>query len=159
MKRLRRMCLTLAFALALSLTTAGVSTAASGSAAACPAEGTRFKSPGYGDQVFLIGPESFLYSIPNQTVYFDLWGSWDGIQIHDRNACIKSGPPLRGGHLARPEGSPTVYIWDETFPEPGYRHIVDWATFTAKYHFDPAAIKPLPASVFEGRVLHLHPWT
>ncbi|MEU7665761.1 hypothetical protein AB0B60_46065 [Streptomyces lincolnensis] len=159
MKRLRRTCLALALALGLSLTTAGVSTAVPDAVAGCPREGTRFKSPGYGDEVFLVGPKSYLYSIPDAEVYFDLWGSWDGIETHNRDACKKSATPLRGGHLAKWDGSPNVYIWDATFPEPGYRHIENWDIFNGKYHFDPAAIRSVHWAVIEGRLLLQHPWT
>ncbi|MFF3379605.1 hypothetical protein ACFYXF_42465 [Streptomyces sp. NPDC002680] len=144
MKRLRRICLALALAAGLSLTTAGVSTAAPEAAVDCPDPGTRFKTPTTGDRVFLVGPSEFLYYIPNQTVYFDLWGTWDDIVTLDRSACNKPAYELTNGHFRQLRGSDAVYIWDATWDDLGranrWRRIADWTTFTTRYHFDPTAI-------------------
>ncbi|WP_416971902.1 hypothetical protein [Streptomyces sp. 4F14] len=144
MKRLRRSCLALALALGLSLTTAGVSAAAPDSALACPPEGTRFKTPTTGDRVFLVGPSSFLYYIPNRTDYFALWGSWDGIVTINRASCDKTEHALSNARLRQVPGFANVFIWDESWDDFGqpnrYRWIQSWSIFTSKYHFDPAKI-------------------
>ncbi|MER6154027.1 hypothetical protein ABT147_00535 [Streptomyces sp. NPDC001868] len=43
-------------------------------AAACPAPGKRIKAAS-NPRVYLVGPGSRLYYIPNETVYFSRWGS------------------------------------------------------------------------------------
>jgi hypothetical protein len=168
-KRLRRMCLALALTTGLSLATASVSAAAEeaapepntslspASVLACPAEGTRFKSPATdGDTVFLVGPKGFLYSIPTAADYLNLWADWRDIATIDRRTCAKTPYPLANAHLAKLPSSAPVYIWDETFSPNCYRKIKDWATFTAKYHFNPAEIQ-------EQGVIYTcgdeHPWT
>ncbi|MGP4008458.1 hypothetical protein [Streptomyces sp. 4N124] len=146
MKRLRRLCFALALGLGLSLTTAGVSTAAPEVVAACPPEGTRFKTPTTGATVFLVGPSGFLYSIPSEAVYRKLWRTWDGIITIDRASCNKSSYALTNGRLRHWDGGgANVYIWDESWDDFGmtnrYRWIESWSIFTEKYHFDPEAIE------------------
>jgi len=154
MKNVRRAFLALLLASGLSLTMDTIATASSQaspvqnisltatSAAGCPAEGTRFKVPGQGDMIFFIGPKGFKYYIPDPTVYFQLWGSWDGV-VGGVQGCSGLFAPLTNGHLAKlsDPNAPAVYIWDASWPVDSYRHIVDWATFTTKYHFDPAKIR------------------
>ncbi|MGA5454798.1 hypothetical protein ACPCVO_50465 [Streptomyces umbrinus] len=145
MKRLRRLCFALALGLGLSLTTAGVSTAAPEAAAACPEEGTRFTTPTTGNTVFLVGPSDFLYSIPSEAVYHKLWRTWDGIISIDRASCNKSAYALTNGHLRKWAVGANVYIWDESWDDFGkfnrYRWIESWSIFTDKYHFDPEKIE------------------
>lgn len=158
------MCFALALGLGLSLTSAGVSTAAPEAVAACPTEeGMRFKTPATGDRVHLVGPKGFLYYIPNSTIYFKLWGSWDGIVTADLSSCGKVPQPLNqtswtNSMLAKTADSDAVYIWDETWPVDSYRHIVSWDVFTTKYHFDPAKIEERYAWEINPK-LPDHPWT
>jgi hypothetical protein len=144
----------LALGLALPLATAGTSVAAPkavpahnsslspASATACWPEGTRLKKTTEG-RVYLIGPRNWLYWITDQDTYNALWGSWDGIlTVPDAafDACYHEGSrPLRGARLIKTSNNPAVYIYDSTLIS--WRHIVDWNTFTNKYHFDPAKIK------------------
>ncbi|MFJ7215017.1 hypothetical protein [Amycolatopsis sp. NPDC098790] len=125
--------------------------------AACPPEGTRFQDSG-DPTVYFIGPKGFKYFIPNETVYFNLWGSWQGIQPGP-SGCGGEFWGLTNGHLAKTATSDSVFVWDETFAPDCYRRVVDWATFTTKYHFDPAKIQTRDASYISPRVCPEHPWT
>ncbi len=161
MKPLRR-CFALASALAL---VAGLSLAAAPAAAAdeatvavCGPEGTRFQDAD-DPTVYFIGPRGFRYFIPDQIVYFNLWGTWDGIQRGPAGCGGGEFLPLTNGHLAKTATGDSVFVWDETFTPGCYRHVVDWATFTTKYHFDPAKIQTRAASYISPRVCVEHPWT
>ncbi|MDQ0955860.1 hypothetical protein QFZ24_009869 [Streptomyces phaeochromogenes] len=167
MKRLRRMCLALVLGAGLILPAASASTAAPeavtthstslastaspSAAAACPGQGTRVKKASEG-RVYVVARDNRLYWIPDETVYFDLWGSWDGIvTLADSafDACWNTPSyHLRSGHLVRiPDGA--IYIWDATVRAingqlGAYRWIPTWEIFANKYHFDPAAAVPIP---------------
>ncbi|UUU35796.1 hypothetical protein JIX56_41435 [Streptomyces sp. CA-210063] len=164
-KTSRRTGLALVLGLCLSLATVGTSAASPGavpaqnsslsptSAAACPTQGQRFKTPTTGDKVYLVGPDR-VYHIPNSTVYSNLWASWDGIVTGDRT-CFGTERPLRDGQLIQPSGSAAIYIWDQwEYVDDEYgawRRIANWSTFTTKYKFDPAAIRSATPLVI-GRV-------
>lgn len=92
--------------------------------------------------------------LADATVYFHLWGSRDGI-VNGVTGCSGTAHPLTNGHLAKTSGKPAVHLWDTTFSPPGYRHIVDRATFGTKYHFAPASIQTKSAV---SPVLGAHPW-
>jgi hypothetical protein len=141
-----RTCLALALVAGSSLVTAGGATAAAGpgrdSAAACPGKGTRFVT-GSGPEVYLVGPShnpgvARLYRVLDPAGYFALWASWDGIAtLPGVLNCWSASYPLLDVHLVKAPGNPAVYIWDVN---EGFRWIVNWETFTNKYHFDPAKI-------------------
>jgi len=161
------MCLALALGMGLTLTTAGVSTAAPEavpaqgtslsptSAAACPGEGERVKKTTEGRvYVYARGPAgSTLYWIPDAAVYNNLWGSWDGIiTLPDAQFDLCYPNPSRhlyNGHLVK-RSNGAVYIWDASMPRADgrlgiYRWIPNWDIFANKYHFDPAKIQAAPA--------------
>lgn len=151
------MCLALVMATGLSLVTVGAATASpAASAAACPAEGTRFIVPGLGPTVYLIGPKGWQYSVLDEAQYFRLWATWDGIET-GYVGCITNPSALYATYLAKRPGQPTVYIYDTSFNPDCFRPIPDWNTFANKYHFDPAKIRE--ESVPEGLVCRQHPWT
>jgi hypothetical protein len=168
MKRLHRACLILAMAAGLPVVAAGaVSAAPAGpvmwnasvaQAASCPPEGTRFTVPGHGNPapVYLIGPKGWQYQIANSTQYFRLWGTWDGI-LSGFEGCLTNPSLMSDAKLVRVSSGPSVYIWDSSFNDPCYRQIIDWNTFTNKYHFDPAKIQVVAA--LDGLVCDLDPWT
>lgn len=159
MKRLRRTCIALAFALGLPLTTAGVSTAAAPhsvpaqgtslsatAAAACPGEGRRVKKASEA-RIYVLGPNvvgdaaSELFYIPSSTDYFNLYGTWDYITLPDAefDRCFHSGSiDLTNARLVKLPSFAPVYIWVGELGR--YFKIKDWATFTNKYNFDPAKI-------------------
>jgi hypothetical protein len=164
-KRLSRMCLALVMTTGLSLVTAGAVAASpaaspaqndSRAAAACPPEGTRFKVPGLGPTVYLIGPKGWQYSIVDEAQYFRLWATWDGIQT-GWVGCVTNPSALYASYLVKRSNEATVYIFDTSFNPDCYRPIVDWNTFANKYHFDPAKIRV--ETVPEGTICRQHPWT
>jgi hypothetical protein len=116
-------------------------------AAACPGKGTRFIAAGR-REVYLVGPGEFpnvtrLYWIWTEQDYFKLWGTWDGIAtLPGVPDCWSRTYPMYDARLVKdPRGA--VYIWD---PNLLYRRIVDWATFTNIYHFDPSKIGEISQS-------------
>ncbi|MCF1599514.1 hypothetical protein [Streptomyces muensis] len=171
MNRLRRTGLTLALALGLSLATAGVSaaspeaapgqkaSASTRAAVICPGQGQRVKKENEG-RVYVVARGYILYWIPNSTVYFDLWGSWDGVVTLPKDtfdACFTNpSRPLNNGHLVKEHDNDAVYIWDGSYGK--YRQIASWWTFTEKYHFDPAEIDVKP-DILQSSVDLNNPWT
>lgn len=168
MKRLRRICLALVMATGLSLVSAGAvtaspaasparnSSAAPSTALACPPEGTRFKVPGLGPTVYLIGPKGWQYSILDEAQYFRLWPTWDGI-LTGFVGCITNTSSMYITYLVKRPSEPTVYIYDTSFSPACYRPIVDWNTFINKYRFDPLKIRN--ETVPENSVCRQHPWS
>ena len=168
MKRFGLLCLTLALALGVPLATVGTSNAAPGAvpkhgrdalpaaAAACWPEGTRLKKTTEG-RVYLIGPGNALYWIHDPDSYNALWGNWDGILTvpdADFDACYHNGSRwLWYASLIKAPCCAAVYIYDYSYK--ALRHIVDWNTFTNKYHFDPSKI----TTGIVVNVDHDHPWT
>ncbi|MFF7258798.1 hypothetical protein ACFZCL_00680 [Streptomyces sp. NPDC008159] len=109
-------------------------------AAACPAPGKRIKTAS-DPTVYLVGPGSRLYYIPNETVYFSLWGSWDGIAIVPNSVFAECGwsdaYELADARLVKTSAAPQVYIWDAWY---GYRWITTETVFN-KYAFSWAKVR------------------
>ncbi|QOV36921.1 helix-turn-helix domain-containing protein [Streptomyces ferrugineus] len=107
---------------------------------ACPEPGQRFKTP-TDDRVYLVGPGSSLYYIPDATVYFNLWNDWNGVAVVSGGVFADCGwdkaRELANGFLARKSGSSQTYIWDAWF---GYRAIGNRAVFDT-YGFSAAKIR------------------
>ncbi|WP_416979336.1 peptidoglycan-binding domain-containing protein [Streptomyces sp. T028] len=103
----------------------------SASSAACPAPGQRFKLAAH-NRVYLVGPGSSLYYIPDETVYFNLWDSWDGVVTLSGEVFVDCNWPkayaLTGAFLARTGSGARIYIWDAWY---GYRLIPDGRAFDA----------------------------
>ncbi|MGX1913567.1 hypothetical protein ACWIID_32710 [Streptomyces phaeochromogenes] len=123
------------------------------SAVICPPPGSRIKKTTEG-RIYVVARDYLLYWIPNETVYFNLWGSWGGITTlpdNEFDACWSSGSrALSNGHLVQ-TSSGAVYIWDATVVSTtgvlgAYRWIPSWDIFTNRYHFDPAEIGPAPSN-------------
>ncbi|WP_406490580.1 hypothetical protein OHB06_00870 [Streptomyces sp. NBC_01604] len=161
-KTSRRAGLALALGLCLSLAAPGVSTAApetvptqhaslsAADAAACPAQGQRYKTSATADKVFLVGPGNEIFWIPNQTVYRNLWADDSGIGTAHWS-CAESWTQMDNAELVKSSSSGAVYIWDRwEYAMGGYgswRRIANWtATFINKYHFDPSKIRTVPAA-------------
>ncbi|MFG6199714.1 hypothetical protein [Nonomuraea sp. JJY05] len=131
---------------ALSLAVLGTTaaTADSESSAACPAPGQRFKSP-TSPAIFLVDPDNRARWIPNETVYFSLWETYDGIVIlNDFSACFGSFTNLNGAHLVKSASSPQVFIWDSRYG--AYRWIINEAVFN-KYAFSWRKVRVQSATV------------
>ncbi|WP_416979303.1 hypothetical protein [Streptomyces sp. T028] len=126
------------------LPTAAEDSAPLSTAAACPTPGQRIKTAS-NPRVYLVGPGSVLYYIPNETVYFDLWDSWNGISIVGSSVFADCGwstaYELSGGFLAKTTSSPRVYIWDAWY---GFRWIPSEAVFN-KYAFSWSQIESYSA--------------
>jgi hypothetical protein len=97
---------------------------------------------GSGPAVYLVGPSEYagvsrLFLIYDDKTYLRLWGTWDGIAtLPGALNCWSRYWTLGQARLARtPSGA--VFLFDDSL---GWRWIVDWATFTTKYHFNPAKI-------------------
>ncbi|MGC9538339.1 helix-turn-helix domain-containing protein [Streptomyces sp. UG1] len=107
---------------------------------ACPEPGQRFKTP-TDDRVYLVGPGSRLYYIPDATVYFNLWNDWNGVAVVSGGVFTDCGwdkaRELANGFLARKSGSSQTYIWDAWY---GYRAIRERAVFDT-YGFSAAKIQ------------------
>lgn len=119
---------------ALSLALLGVTSAAadSESSAACPGPGQRFKSPS-SPAIFLVDPDNRARWIPNESVYFSLWETYDGIvTLNNFSACFGSFTNLNDAHLAKSSSSPQVFIWDSRYG--AYRWIINESVFN-KYAF------------------------
>jgi hypothetical protein len=130
--------------------------AAPATALACPPEGTRFKVPGHGDTVFLIGPKGWQYQFLGVDQYSALWRTWDGIQF-GWEGCLTNPDVMFDVRLVQEPNNPTVYIYDASFDPGCYRPIVDWNSFTNKYHFDPEKIE-VDQIPFDHTCTQ-HPWT
>ncbi|MGW6906036.1 helix-turn-helix domain-containing protein [Streptomyces sp. NPDC054940] len=111
---------------------------------ACPAPGQRFKTPS-NDRVYLVGPGSRLYYIPDWTVYFSLWDDWNGVAIVNgsvfADCAWDEARELAKAFLAKPSGSSRTYIWDAWY---GYRWIPSRTVFD-KYGFSQAKVQTRPS--------------
>lgn len=141
----RRTGLVLTLGLSLFAGSAGVANAgptAKSGAAACPVSGQRFQV-GNGTQVYLVGPDNILYAIANETVYFKLWNTWDGITRWPTStipSCFTSAYLWTDAWLRKGRNQPQVYIWDQReSPNGAYRWITSEAVFN-KYSFAPNKI-------------------
>ncbi|MEU7834136.1 MULTISPECIES: hypothetical protein [unclassified Nonomuraea] len=126
-------------ALLLSLGTAGVSNAASAGKSgvfACPQSGQRFQLSGdTTKRVYVVGPGPAAYAVPDETVYFHLWNTWDGISSWPRDtvsSCFGGARMWSNAYLVRKDGTNAVYIYDSWAG--AFRWIPDEATFN-KYAF------------------------
>jgi hypothetical protein len=110
-------------------------------AATCPQPGQRVKSPS-SPAVYLVDPDFFLNLIPNETVYFSLWDTWNGIStVSDATLveCFGFYFTVDGAHLAKLANDPHVYIYDANGG--GYRWITSETIFN-KYWDVRAAKDP-----------------
>lgn len=109
-------------------------------AADCPEPGNRFKTFTH-DRVYLVGPGRRLYFIPNPTVYFDLWDTWNEIATVPSSVFADCDWPtayeLADAFLARTDSSTQLYIWDTWS---GFRPITSTAVFAA-YGFSRSKIQ------------------
>lgn len=112
--------------------------------AACPAPGQRFKTP-TDDRVYLVGPGSRLYYVPDAIVYFNLWDDWNAVAIAPggvfEDCAWDEAYELAGAFLARTSGSSRAYIWDAWY---GYRPIPN-RTVLDTYGFSEAKIRTRPS--------------
>lgn len=107
----------------------------------CPAPGQRFKMPDH-DRVYLVGPGSRLYYIPDETVYFNLWDdAFHGVAVVNgsvfADCAWDEAHELADGFLAKTSSSLRAYIWDAWY---GYRLIPNWTVFN-RYGFSEAKIQ------------------
>ncbi|MGW0706361.1 hypothetical protein ACWD4G_10410 [Streptomyces sp. NPDC002643] len=137
----------------------GVPAAGPAAAAACPAPGSRVKTP-TSARVHLVDPDDWLRHIPDSTVYFSLWDSWNGIVTISDSLLASCWPsadniplPLTNAHLAKTSSSSKVYIYDSSYG--GYRWITSADTFN---HYDFAWGKIRTQEIDPDSVLHSHPW-
>ncbi|UIX32331.1 helix-turn-helix domain-containing protein [Streptomyces sp. GQFP] len=111
-------------------------------AANCPAPGQRFKTAATHDRVYLVGPGSRLYYIPDATVYFNLWDDdYRGVVTVSGGVFADCGwdeaRELADAFIARTSSSLRAYIWDAWY---GYRWIADQTVFDT-YGFSQAKIQ------------------
>ncbi|MEV6168070.1 peptidoglycan-binding protein [Streptomyces sp. NPDC051954] len=113
-------------------------------AANCPAPGQRFRTS-TNDRVYLVGPGSRLYYIPDETVYFNLWDDFQGVATVSggifADCAWDEARELADAFLAKRSGSLRAYIWDAWY---GYRWITNWTVFN-KYGFSVAKIQTRPS--------------
>ncbi|GAA3802983.1 hypothetical protein ACFS5L_40945 [Streptomyces phyllanthi] len=128
---------------------AGPSSAASsgnsGAAAACPSPGWRVKA-GNSAKVYVVDPNGELLHIPDPTVYFNLWDSWDGILTIDSSlldSCWPKKWSIGNSRLARRSGDDQIFIWDGSAG--GYRWIIDAWVFEHKYGFSWSKVRTVEA--------------
>ncbi|HEU5470177.1 MAG TPA: hypothetical protein VFV67_05950 [Actinophytocola sp.] len=107
--------------------------------------GTRVKSPNSA-RVYLVDPNGYRRWIVSG-YYFDLFGSWNGIEVDPYLQCMLQGPDLktfdldnplvmdRGSYLAKEIDDPAVYLLDGDQA----RWITTPQVFD-KYHFDARKI-------------------
>lgn len=91
--------------------------------------------------VFLIDPDDTLNWIPNSTVYFSLWDSFNGITtVSDGTLgpCFGVYFTMSNAHLAKTASSARVCIYD--INGGGYRWITSQAIFN-KYGFSSSKIQ------------------
>ncbi|MFC4119016.1 hypothetical protein [Nonomuraea zeae] len=140
--------LVLALGMSLSPGTAGASIAAptgDATAAACPAHGKRFQI-GTSTRVYLAGPDGVAYAIPNETVYFQLWNTWDGLTRWPGDtvsSCFGGSHLWSDAYLIRDPSSPKVYIYDARIGR--FRWITSPAVFN-QYAFASNKIREWPVS-------------
>jgi hypothetical protein len=144
-RTLRHTGLAITLGLSLLVGTTGVAnaeSAAKGGAAACPVSGQRFQV-GSDTRVYLVGPDRVLYAIANETVYFKLWNTWDGISRWPTTtipSCFRTAYLWTDAWLRKGRNDPAVYIWDQReSPNGAYRWITSSAVFN-KYAFAPNKI-------------------
>jgi hypothetical protein len=114
---------------------------ADATAATCPTGGQRVKTSSSAD-VYLVGPALRLYWIPDPTVYFSLWDSWNGVVTNDSLwNCYSSAAILYGAALVKLSSSAAIYIYDDFYG--GDRWIPNVATFN-KYAFSWAKVTTVP---------------
>ncbi|WP_369030267.1 MULTISPECIES: helix-turn-helix domain-containing protein [Streptomyces] len=106
------------------------SSSSTSTAANCPAPGQRFKTATH-DRVYLVGPGSRLYYIPDATVYFNLWDDdYRGVATVSGGVFADCGwdeaREFADAFMARTSGSLRTYIWDAWY---GYRWIADRTVF------------------------------
>lgn len=135
---LRRSLLALTVAMLAVVATTGPAAAAGHASPAamspCPQSGQRVK--GSSSTIYLVDPQGYYDVIPDEHVYFNLWGSWSGITtVSDVTLanCEKAPLPMTGAYLVEDFISHKVYIFDGTIGS--YRWIVSLAIFN-KYKFD-----------------------
>lgn len=124
------------------------SLAAASTAAACPAQGTRFKTSD--PTVYLVGPNNVLYRFENAGEYFNLYTSYSGIVTVSNAAWAACEAQSRGGidwplalvQLVKANGDPRVYIYDAK--NGGYRWIPSQSVFD-KYGFSSSKIASYPS--------------
>lgn len=144
MRKARRLLPILALAIVTSMAGAGTAAAdttarsgapaeASASAAACPVPGQRVKTSS-SPRIFVIDPDRYLYWIPNETVYNNVFRTWGGIATFDNLFvdCYRDWATLSNGRLVKTASSPRVYIWDGQLGV--YRWITSGTVFDA-YQF------------------------
>ncbi|MFD1547854.1 hypothetical protein [Nonomuraea guangzhouensis] len=144
-RMLGRIGLALTLGLTLSLGTAGVSNAAESRAASCPAHGKRFQMSG-SNRVYLAGPDDVAYAIPNETIYFQLWNTWDGLTVWPRDtvsSCFGGSHLWSDAFLIRDPTSPRVYLYDDRIGR--FRWITSEAVFD-QYAFARNKIRLFPVS-------------
>ncbi|MGW1713809.1 helix-turn-helix domain-containing protein [Streptomyces sp. NPDC002156] len=117
------------------------SASSTSTAANCPAPGQRFKTAAH-DRVYLVGPGSSLYYIPDETVYFNLWDDdYRGVATVSGGVFADCGwdeaRELADAFIARTSSSLRAYIWDAWY---GYRWIADQTVFDT-YGFSQAKIQ------------------
>jgi hypothetical protein len=108
-------------------------------ATSCPTPGHRLKSAEYAD-VYVVGPDSVLYYIPDSATYFKLWDSWSGVQTVSESVletCYSQSVYMQNARLVKVDGSSAVYIYDAS---QGYRWIKTQSIFD-KYGFSSAKIE------------------
>ncbi|WP_433438269.1 hypothetical protein [Nonomuraea sp. CA-141351] len=145
-RRIRRTCLAVVVGLPLFVGTAGVSNAESTpeqGVFACPVSGQRFRMSG-SSRVYLVGPDNVAYAIADQSVYFALWNTWDGISEWPNDtvsSCFGGAFLWTETGLVKGANDPRVYIWDQRDAGiGGYRWITSQAIFN-KYSFAPNKIQ------------------
>ena len=110
-------------------------------AAACPQPGQRVTVTG-SPNVYLVDPDYYLYLIPDETTYFNLWDSWDGILVNDDLAnCYEYYYPMNNAHLAGLRGTPNVYVWDSLLGSAGEYRLITTAEVFTKYGFSWDKVK------------------
>ncbi|MDN3023982.1 helix-turn-helix transcriptional regulator [Streptomyces sp. S.PB5] len=106
----------------------------------CPRPGQRLKTPTH-QRVYLVGPGGSLYFVPNATIYFNLWDTWDAVTVVDDGVFAECGwaaaYELTDAFLARTAGGTEVYVWDAWS---GYRRVPSGAAFN-RYGFSASKIQ------------------
>ncbi|MEV0220093.1 helix-turn-helix domain-containing protein [Streptomyces sp. NPDC050704] len=107
---------------------------------ACPKPGQRFKTSTH-DRVYLVGPGSRLYYVPDAIVYFNLWDDWNAVAIVKgsvfADCAWDEAHELAKASLARTSDNSRTYIWDAWY---GYRRITNRTVFD-KYGFSETRIQ------------------
>lgn len=149
---------TLALALSLVAVNAGAASAApavseAAGVAACPGPGSRVKAAG-SPAIYLVDPNWRLRWIPNETVYYNLWETMDGIRTIDISQCFSSFTNLNSAFLIKASNNPRTYIYDSDYGK--YRWITSSEVFN-KYAFSLQKIRVVP-SIPANTVASDRPW-